>query len=239
MPGTVADQKECLSPDKGDGVMRITNVSQPNLNLFLVEQDDAPAPLVLVCPGGGYHLLAYNKEGTEIAEWLNSIGVSAAVLKYRVPNNRAGALEDARRAVGLVRAHADEWNVHPDKIGLLGFSAGGHLAAACSNSPDRPAFTILVYPAYLFQQGGIELSDDIHVDTNTPPAFIVQAQNDKKYYRSSLAYTAALAAQGIPAELHLFAQGGHGFGLRSGAHPISQWTKLCEQWMIETKIIER
>ncbi len=184
---------------------------------------------MIVCPGGGYGILAFDKEGTEIAEWLNSIGVSCGVLKYRVPGNREGALQDARQAVRLVRENAAEWNV--SALGMLGFSAGGHLAAVCSNSEGRPDFTVLVYPAYLFREGGIELAEEVQVDGDSPPAFAVQALNDKKHYRSTLAYSAALDAAGVPCEVHLFAKGGHGFGLRPSDNPVSRWPKLCEEWM--------
>lgn len=232
MPGKATAKPETTLPDMGDNVLRLTNVSTPTLTFYPAKDAGVPAPVVIVCPGGGYQILAYDLEGTEVVEWLNSIGVSAALLKYRVPNNRAGALEDARRAVRMVRAHSKDWNIDPARVGMLGFSAGGHLAASCSNSPDRPNFTILVYPAYLFKKGGIELVDEIKIGSKTPPAFIVQARDDKKYYRSSLAYAVALDAQGVPVELHLFAKGGHGFGLRS-EQPVGQWPALCEAWMKE------
>jgi acetyl esterase/lipase len=201
--------------------------------MYLLKDLAEPSPLIIVCPGGGYNILAFDKEGTEIAEWLNSIGVSAAVLKYRVPKNRAGALEDARRAVRLARQEAVAWQIDPQRIGMLGFSAGGHLTAACSNSPDRPDFSILVYPAYLFKEGGIELTGDITVDPDTPPAFVVQTLDDKKHYRSTLAYAAALDAAGVPCEMHLFAKGGHGYGMRKKDMPVSRWPQLCADWMRE------
>ena len=232
MTGAATDRPERVLPDKGDNIQRVTDVSRPTLAFHPAPDTGKPNPVVIVCPGGGYRILAYDLEGTEVAQWLNAIGVSAAILKYRVPGNRAGALEDARQAVRLVRAHSRDWNIDPDRVGMLGFSAGGHLAAACSNSPDRPDFTILVYPAYLFKKGGIELVDEIRIDSKTPPAFVVQARDDKKYYRSSLAYAIALDAAGVPVELHLFAKGGHGFGLRS-KHPVAQWPRLCEAWMRE------
>lgn len=154
MPGSATKQAENVLPDKRDDVIRLTNVSAPTLTLYPAESSGKPAPLVIICPGGGYQILSMNLEGSEIAEWLNSIGVSAGVLKYRVPHNRKGALLDARRAIRMAREHAAEWKVDSKRIGLLGFSAGGHLAAACSNSPDRPDFSVLVYPAYLFKEGG-------------------------------------------------------------------------------------
>ena len=127
MPGKGADKPEGLAPDKNDGVIRLTNVSEPRMQLFLLPDSEVPAPFVIVCPGGGYNILCMNKEGTEIAEWLNSIGISAAVLKYCVPKNREGALQDARKSVRMAREHAADWNIDPKKVGMLGFSAGGHL----------------------------------------------------------------------------------------------------------------
>ena len=238
MPGKGAEKPEEVSPNKNNHVIRLTNVSEPTLTFYPAKGTTKPNPMVIVCPGGGYNILAYNLEGTEVAEWLNSIGVSAAILKYRVPNNREGALEDARRALRLAREHSTDWNIDPKRVGMLGFSAGGHLAATCSNSEDRPDFTVLVYPAYLSKPRGIALVEEIKIDANTPPAFLVQTQDDKNYYRSTLAYGAALDMQGIRVELHLFAKGGHGYGLRPSQHPVSQWPKLCEAWMRESGFLE-
>jgi acetyl esterase/lipase len=233
MPGVGAAEPEGISPNKKNKVTRLINVSEPTIRFYPAKVCGESSPVVIVCPGGGYNILAYDLEGTEIAEWLNSIGVSAAILKYRVPQNREGALEDARRAVRMVREKAEEWNIDPERVGMLGFSAGGHLTAACSNSPDRPNFSVLVYPAYLFQKGGIELAEDIQVDEDTPPAFVVQTRDDKNHYRSTLAYSAALDALEIPIEVHMFAKGGHGYGLRPSEHPVSKWPELCEAWMRE------
>lgn len=238
MPGSGAVGAEGLNPDKGDGVIRLTNVSKPTLKMFLVESE-LPTPFVIVCPGGGYNILSMNSEGSEIAEWLNSIGVSAAVLKYRVPKNREGALEDARRAVRMARERSRDWNIDSQRIGMLGFSAGGHLTAACSNSEDRPDFSVLVYPAYLFRKDSIELVDEIKVDAKTPPAFVVQTLDDRKHYRSTLAYAAALDGAGVPCEVHLFAKGGHGYGMRDRGHPVHRmWPQLCEAWMREMGFIK-
>lgn len=238
MPGAATTESEIVDERTENSVVRISNVGEPTLTLYLLKEQPSPVPLVIVCPGGGYNILAFDKEGTEIAEWLNSVGVSAAVLKYRVPQNREGALQDARKAVRMVRERAEEWKVDPRRIGMLGFSAGGHLTAACSNSEDRPDFSVLVYPAYLFQEGGIALVDEIKADAKTPPAFIVQTLDDKKYYRSSLAYATALDEVGIPCEIHLFAKGGHGYGMRPSEHPVSKWPSLCEAWMREMEILK-
>ena len=236
MPGRGAEKPESAQEGPKDHVLRVSHVSKPTLTLYRVEAEE-PTPLVIVCPGGGYHILAFDLEGTEIAEWLNSIGVSAAVLKYRVPQNRKGALEDARRAVRMVREKSGEWQV--TKIGMIGFSAGAHLTAACSNSADRPDFSVLVYPAYLYQPGGIALTEDIRVDRKTPPAFVVQTLDDKKFYRSALAYTTALDAQGVPCELHLFARGGHGYGLRDTGHSVSRWPELCAAWLKAINVLPK
>ncbi len=238
MPCKGAGAPERVRPDKDPRVTRLENVSKPMLTFYPAADAGKPRPVVVVCPGGGYKILAYDKEGTEIAEWLNSIGVSAAVLKYRVPGNREGALLDARRAVRLMRENSKGWNIDPRRIGMIGFSAGGHLVASCSNSPDRPDFTVLVYPAYLYRKGGIELVDEIKIDAKTPPAFVVQTRDDRAHYRSSLAYAAALDARNIPVELHLFAKGGHGYGLRPSEHPVSQWPSLCRAWMEESGFLK-
>ena len=216
-----------------------------SIAVFPAPEGDSPAPAVLVCPGGGYGILAYDLEGTEIAQWLNSIGFTAVVLKYRVPDNRAGALEDAQRSLSLMRHHAGAWNIDPDHIGILGFSAGGHLAARTSagtggraytavDDADQqrctPDFTVLVYPAYLSDEH-VALPAEIAVSKETPPAFIVQTQDDKHYIDSSLAYYTALKSVDVPAELHLFPEGGHGNGLRPSKHAVSGWPALCGAWL--------
>ena len=230
---------------KDDGILRLTDVENPSITVFPATHGSSPAPAVLVCPGGGYSILAYNLEGTEIAQWLNSIGFTAVVLKYRVPDNRAGALEDAQRSLSLMRYHAGTWNIDPEHIGILGFSAGGHLAASTSahaggrsyttvDDADQqrctPDFTVLVYPAYLSDEH-FALPTEVAVSSNTPPAFIVQTQDDKHYIDSSLAYYIALKSAGVPAELHLFPEGGHGYGLRPSKHAVSGWPALCGAWL--------
>jgi acetyl esterase/lipase len=234
-----------LQADRGDGVIRISEVENPTLAWYPAHPSDGPTPAVLVCPGGGYSKLAYNKEGTEIATWLNGLGISAGVLKYRVPDNRDGALEDAQRAMGLLRHRASAWNIDPTRVGVLGFSAGGHLAARLSTQgtaraypkrdgaddhPCRPDFTVLVYPAYLGDDT-LQLPAEIPVASDTPPAFIVQTQDDRHYIDSSLAYYVALKKANVPAELHLFPEGGHGYGMRPSTHAVSGWPALCARWM--------
>ena len=245
VPGDTTDQDESLQPDRGDRITRVTHVSEPTLAVYRAPNQRRPVGAVMICPGGGYSILAYDLEGTEIAEWLNAIGMTAVVLKYRVPGNREGALQDAQRGLGLIRANAEAWGIDPERVGVLGFSAGGHLSANLSThysqrqyaSVDgadalscRPDFTVLVYPAYLGTPEW-DLKDDIPVSKDTPPAFIVQTQDDRRLVPSSLAYYGGLSQAGVAAELHLFPTGGHGYGLRPSVYPVSQWPKLCETWM--------
>lgn len=240
MPGPTCTAEEQIIPNAiDDGVIRLSNVSTPTLTLYPAKTvNETAPPLVIVCPGGGYEILSMNSEGSECAEWLNWIGISAAVLKYRVPDNRAGALLDACQAVKLASEQATNWNIDPARIGMLGFSAGAHLCALCAASENRPAFSVLIYPAYLFKPGGIELVDELTIDANTPPAFVVQTKDDLDYYRSTLAYAAALDAAGVDIESHLFARGGHGYGLRDTGHPVSQWPELCAAWLREMQFID-
>ncbi len=237
-------------PGNGRNVCRITDITDPSISFYPVHKDGQLAPSVLVCPGGGYRILAIDLEGTEIAEWLNSIGFSAAVLKYTVPDNRPAALQDVQRAMRLIRAKNKEWGIDPNRLGVIGFSAGGHLAARLSTSYTvpayapvdaadlmscRPDFTILIYPAYLGDET-YHLPDGMAVAADTPSAFIVQTQDDRAYVNSSIAYALALKAQHVPVELHLFPDGGHGFGLRPSDKPVSHWPELCERWL-KTRVV--
>jgi acetyl esterase/lipase len=245
-------EKEDVQPDRGDGVIRLTNIANPSLHVYPAPKADAPVPAVLVCPGGGYVKLAYNKEGTEVAEWLNSIGIAAAVLKYRVPGDREGALEDVQRAMGLLRFHGARWNVDPGRIGVLGFSAGGHLAARLSTTNEsrvyegiddadgtscRPDFTVLIYPAYIARKD-YKVASKIAVNVKTPPAFILQTQDDTHYINSSIAYYIALKDAGIPAELHVYPIGGHGYGMRPSSDAVSGWPALCARWLKTSGIVK-
>lgn len=244
----------------------VTNVSQPTLTLY-APKTDANGAAVVVFPGGGYRILAIDLEGTEVCDWLNARGIACLVLKYRVPHGgdkwsqsrgvftdtgTSMALEDAQRALGLVRLHAAEWHIDPHKIGVLGFSAGGHLVAAISTRYEkrvypavdaadkescRPDFAVALYPGHLWldwlekSQGGA-LNRDIRVTKNTPPTFIVQAENDDvDDIRNSLFYYAALQKARVPAELHVFPEGGHAFGLRRTKMAITAWPELAETWM--------
>ncbi len=234
----------------GKRVTRIGNVTAPTITVFRPAAGKDTGAAVVVCPGGGYHILAWDLEGTEICDWLNSIGVTGVLLKYRVPT-RAGAerhlapLQDAQRAIGIVRQHATEWKLDPKRIGILGFSAGGHLSAVTSTNcsdrayprvdeaddqSSRPDFAVLVYPAYLAGKDD-KVSPELKISATTPPTFLVQTEDDPVHVENSLIYYRALLAAKVPAELHLYASGGHGYGMRPNGKAVTEWPKLVEQWM--------
>jgi acetyl esterase/lipase len=203
-------------------------------------------------PVAPVNILAYNKERTEVAEWLNSIGVAGIVLKYRVPARKGrerheAPLQDAQRALGMVRQRASEWMINPDRIGILGFSAGGHVAATLSNQYEkrsyprvdeaddlscRPSFALLIYPAYLVDRKGENtLAPELNVTPRTPPTFLVQTEDDGVRVECSLFYYLALKNAKVPAEMHLYPAGGHGYGLRPSAHTVSTWPQRAEEWL--------
>jgi acetyl esterase/lipase len=205
-----------------------------------------------VFPGGGYRILAIDLEGTEVCDWLNSAGIACVLLKYRVPDTgpypkSPAALQDAQRALGLVRAHAAEWKIDPIRIGVLGFSAGAHLAAALSTHYDkrlydaidaadklscRPDFTVIVYPGYLaLADKNFAPNPEINPTTQTPPQFIVQAEDDPVHVENAVVYFMALKNAKVRAELHIYAEGGHGYGLRQTKLPVSYWPGLVEGWL--------
>jgi acetyl esterase/lipase len=276
-PGTVPDaipnpKPESVGPPPGrEWWPRANDVSQPTMTLY-APKDRNTGVAVLVFPGGGYQFLAMDLEGTEICDWLTSRGITCVLLKYRVPgsgpwwdtkNNRRvypkvqTALQDAQRTLGLVRQHAAEWHVDPHKVGVIGFSAGGHLVAAVSthfaersyapvDAADalscRPDFAIAVYPGHLWahededqavrNETELSLHADITVRADSPPTFLLQAEDDHvDGVEQSLAYYVALQKAGVPTEMHLYAQGGHAFGLRPSKLPIAQWPRLVETWL--------
>lgn len=247
MPGKGAREPEAnKSPERTDAT-RITNVSRPTLSVFPAPGENAPA--VVICPGGGYSYVVVDKEGSEIAAWLNSIGITGVVLKYRNPNNRAGALQDVQRAVRLVRSHAKDWNVDAGKIGVMGFSAGGHLCANLSTNfetaaypdideidklPCRPDFAVLVYPAYLGSDGRV--SPELPVSNKVPPTLIVHSEDDAKFVPGSKLYDAALTKVGVPHEYALYQNGGHGYGLHC-EREAKAWPERCHKWLREIRIL--
>jgi acetyl esterase/lipase len=218
---------------------------------------------VVVFPGGGYNILAIDLEGTEVCDWLTSKGISCVLLKYRVPCVKSGpyrdcrtALEDAQRTVGLVRSRAAQWHIDPEKIGVLGFSAGGHMVAAVSTHFEkrvyppvdaadtvscRPDFAITLYPGHLaVPEKDFALNPDIQVTSRMPPTFLLQAEDDPvDPVENSIVYHAALRKAGVPAEMHLYAKGGHAFGLRRTDSPITGWPQLVETWLRTIGIVSK
>jgi acetyl esterase/lipase len=232
-------------------VYLLTNVSVPTMTVFAPKGKNTGVGVV-VFPGGGYSILAIDLEGTEVCDWLTSRGVTCFLLKYRVPNTgpypkSAAALQDAQRAVGLVRAHAVDWGVDAKRIGVLGFSAGGHLAAAVSthyktrlypavDAADkvscRPDFAVVLYPGHLAQEDkGFAFTPDIPVTKETPPTFLLQTEDDPVHVENAVRYFMALKKVGVNTELHVYAQGGHGYGLRRTKLPVTAWPDLVDVWM--------
>jgi acetyl esterase/lipase/rhodanese-related sulfurtransferase len=256
-PGEVKDlppESDISKPGQGlvagKPVIRLGNVSTPMLAIYRPAKAIDTGAAVVICPGGGHSILAYDLEGTEVAEWLNKIGVTACVLKYRVPARDPkvryrAAVQDAQRAMSVVRSHATEWGIDAKRIGILGFSAGGEVAGltalfgtdrlyersdAIDKISCRPDFAILIYPAYFDDQG--KLREHVRVTKAAPPMFFAHAANDPVTSLNSLLLATELKKAGVPAELHLYATGGHGFGLRPQADkPCTQWPAVCETWL--------
>jgi acetyl esterase/lipase len=244
MPGQAATGPERAMPARGDNVLRLTDISEPSFTVYKVAADK-PTPAVIICPGGGYGILAYDKEGTEVAAWLNSLGITGIVLKYRVPKNQEGAFQDIQRTIRIVRQRATEWNIARERVGAMGFSAGGHLAARLStlggpatyprldesdDQPLRPDFALLVYPAYL-DQGMVGL-----VNAKTAPTFIAHAEDDKTFIKGSKVYHEALVAAKVSNTFFRVATGGHGHGLRSDKE-IKAWPDQCQTWLKQIGIL--
>jgi len=252
----------------GRPLVIVGNVSRPTMTVYPPTGKNTGVAIV-VFPGGGYWELAMDLEGTEVCDWLTSQGITGVLLKYRVPGGsgkyldsspKSGpypkspqALEDAQRTLGLVRLHAAEWQINPHKIGVLGFSAGGHLAAAMSihfaqrvypaiDAADkescRPDFAVALYPGHLSQYANpSELNPDIRVTDQAPPTFLLQNEDDPvDDVENALDYYAALKNAGVPVEMHLYAQGGHGFGLRPTKLPATAWPQLVETWLRTIKV---
>ncbi len=262
-PGVAPGEKGDIGPEKDQGkpnpnepperyVIQLGNITQPTITVFRPKKNKDSGAAVIVCPGGGYYILAMNLEGTEVCKWLNSIGVTAILLKYRVPGRQGlerytAALQDAQRAVGMVRHRATEWGIDPKRIGILGFSAGGHLSAAASTNfeartyPEvdeadkescRPDFTVLIYPAYLVQEKEMaHLAPEIKVTANTPPTFIAMTEDDPVHVENAFTYGLALKNAGVPVELHVYPKGGHGYGLRPSENEVSHWPQRVAEWL--------
>jgi len=252
----------------GKTVTSVSNVSRPTMTVYAPQGRNTGAA-VLVIPGGGFEILAMDLEGTEICDWLTARGITCVLLKYRVPsapydwhsNSRPNnyqvptmALEDVQRAMGLVRFHAKDWHIDPRKVGVVGFSAGGYLVAEISTHFDkrlykpmdaadkescRPDFAMAIYPGHLTLDNGT-LNPNVPVTRDTPPTFIVQAEDDDvDGVQQALTYFTALKAAGVPTEMHLYAQGGHAFGVRRTNLPITHWTDLADTWMHTIGVLPR
>ena len=269
VPGSESVYTEPEKPVLGETMMTwVENVSQPTMTVYSPKGDNTGVA-VIVFPGGGYQELAIDLQGTEICEWLTSKGITGVLLKYRVPDSGPHpyppehkeldpkapmALEDAQRTIGLVRFHAQEWHIDPHKIGVLGFSAGGHLVADISTHFEersyravdtadkescRPDFAVALYPGHLCNWPGHPCSDKtfalnphIHVTKQTPPTLLLQAEDDNvDPIGESLTYYIALKNAGVPVEMHLYAEGGHAFAIRRTKYPITEWPQLVETWL--------
>ena len=243
----------------GRPLIRLGNVSSPTMTLYAPKSAKAAAsPAVVVFPGGGYQILAIDLEGTEVCDWLNKIDIACVLVKYRVPNTgpypkSPAALQDAQRALGLVREHAAEWHIDSKRIGVLGFSAGAHLSAALSTHFDkrlydridaaddlscRPDFAFIIYPGYLANASeNMATNPEIKPTAQTPPSFIVQAEDDPVHVENATNYFLQLKAAKAPAELHIYAEGGHGYGLRRTALPVTTWPDTAAIWLHTIKVL--
>ncbi|QEG02240.1 Acetylxylan esterase precursor [Stieleria maiorica] len=241
----------------GRRIIKLGNVSTPQIAVYQPPAEQSNGTAVVICPGGGHHILAYDLEGTEVAEWLNTLGVTAIVLKYRVPardpeRRWRAAVQDAQRAMSLVRSRADEWMIDPEKIGILGFSAGGETAGLTAIFQEdrqyeavdkvdqvsiRPNFALLIYAAGIVEKGTTQLHDYIQVDQDTPPMFFAHAFDDRVSVHNCLTLAGALKEAGVPAELHVYATGGHGYGLRVTDQPVTRWPEQAANWMKTMQLI--
>lgn len=236
----------------GRKIIKLGNVSVPQIHVLLPPKEKRNGAGVVVCPGGGFQILAWDLEGTEVAEWLNSLGVAAIVLKYRVPKASPetpwlAAVQDAQRAMSLARSKAADWDIAPDRLGVLGFSAGGLTAARVAIQHDkraydaadeidrasfRPAFAVLVYPGGTIDDKTGALKPDLTVGNATPPMFIAHAYDDPISCEHSVQLFSALKKAGVRSELHVYDAGGHGYGLRPQKEfPVTAWPKACEAWL--------
>jgi len=252
-PGDVPGEKApkhapVFSSDSSNNVLRISEVTDPGYIVFEPDPLLNNGAAILICPGGGYYILAMDLEGYEIAKWLSKAGYTAFVLQYRVPQKQEGALQDAQRALRMIRNDAARYKINPDKIGIMGFSAGGSLSArACTRFNEKtypaidkadelsakPAFGMLIYPAYLDNGPNKTITPELTITAETPPMFIFQTSDDP-YGNSALIAAGALRDAKVPVELHIYPSGGHGYGLRPGIPAAETWTKLAENWLIRT-----
>ncbi len=256
------------------GITRVENISEAELFVYLPEKEKNTGAAVVICPGGGYWIEAIEHEGTKVAEYLQSIGVAGIVLKYRLPyGNHEIPITDGLQSIRFVRSKANEWRINPEKLGVAGFSAGGHLASTIGThynltDPDtknplahlssRPDFMLLVYPVISFDEEvghmgsrknligetnnwklAKKYSNEQHVNKNTPPSFLVLADDDKAVIpKNSIDFYLALKTNNVPAELHIFQKGGHGFGMKKKNLPVDQWPEMFAAWLKSMEIIK-
>lgn len=260
-PGETKDigAEKLTEPKNPNDVKRIGNVSEPTITVYAPPKDKNTGTAVVVAPGGGYNILAIEHEGSQVCEWLNTLGVTAVLLKYRVPKRDAQSpdnlamVQDAQRAIKLVRSMSKELGVDTSRVGMLGFSAGGHLTVCTALAKDReyklvdatddeynhlPNFCILVYPAYLTDKDG-KLKPEFVVEKGSPPMFFAHSSDDPVTREGSVAMYAALKKAGVPAELHLYATGGHGYGMKKIPHPCASWPDRAGDWMKARGLLEK
>jgi acetyl esterase/lipase len=260
--GEIGPEKVVMSPmldrkqvEVTESTRMLTNVSQPTITIYRPKPENQTGTAIVICPGGGYWNLYWQLEGEEVAAWLNSLGVTGVILKYRVPRRpdepeREPArrpLQDAQRAVSLVRSRAAEWGIDPARVGIMGFSAGGHLAIATATRFDertyqpidkidevscRPDFAVPVYSGYLKAKDRDELAPGLRIPADMPPVFLAHGGDDPiAGPEHSLFLYLALKRAGVPAELHIYANTTHDFGIRTSDRPCSAWTDSCARWM--------
>jgi acetyl esterase/lipase len=251
----VGEEEDITKPEDrliaGRRIIKLANVAMPEAHVYLPPKDKRSGSAVVVCPGGGFHILAWDLEGTEVAEWLTSIGVTAIVLKYRVPTGSVDPkwlqpVQDAQRTLSIVRSRAADWGLKTDQIGILGFSAGGHTAGRTALTTERlyepvdeadrqpflPDAAMLIYPAYFANKEETKLAEDLKVTKDSPKMFMVHAFDDPITVQSSLLLTSALKKAGVASELHVYDTGGHGYGLRPvDGQPVTMWPKRCDDWL--------
>lgn len=255
------DQKigeEKVEDRNNDGITRTSNVTKPTITLYPAPKNKATGAAVIVAPGGGYGILASKHEGTDVCEWLNEIGVTAILLKYRVPRRanlekHHAPMQDAQRAVSMVRSKAAEWKIDPKRIGMLGFSAGGHLTATVITSDGSvsfpkedvdkhspvPNFGLLIYPAYLKNEKEPNiLVPEVSVDKDTPPTFVVIAHGDTRFTEGAALFYLAMQRAQRPCEFHVYGKGGHGYGMKEIPERVSEWTTQAGGWMKEAGLLE-
>lgn len=269
IPGSVSNPAYIAQTDSDSNWVWAKNISTPVMDVYLAPSGKANGTAVVICPGGGYSVLAIKHEGAQIAQWFNSMGITAIVLKYRLPeesimvDKTIGPLQDAQEAIRSVRRHAKEWNINPSKVGIMGFSAGGHLASTLSThyndkvydvaneTSARPDFSILIYPVIsmdttITHRGSRDkllgtkpsealwqrFSNELQVNAQTPPAFLVHSLNDNVVpVQNSINYALAMAKYKVPCELHIYEKGGHGYGLGRSNGTESTWGEACKNWL--------